>query len=157
MFGIYENNNVYFKWIIAIKSIMEDTGFSDYQENQKYINPLLVKLNVQQKLLNQFFTKMFLDITSSSKGDLYSHLKQQFGLEPYLIELSTANRNIIRKLRSSNLKIPIETGRWVHTQREDGICTPCGVTIQVTNFIIYLFALIRVLSKHICTQDFITY
>jgi hypothetical protein len=38
--------------------------------------------------------------------------KKDFGLENYLVRLNEKTRIWITKLRASNLRIPIETGRW---------------------------------------------
>ena len=50
-----------------------------------------------------------------------SHLK----LKNYLLKLSPNERALITKLRRCNLKIPVETGRWVNIPREERIRHLC--------------------------------
>ena len=38
-------------------------------------------------------------------------------------------RNMITKFRCSNIKLPIETGRWSNTPREERICHLCNVGV----------------------------
>jgi hypothetical protein len=42
-----------------------------------------------------------------------------------LLNLHPSERALITKLRCSNLKIPVETGRWVNITREERICHLC--------------------------------
>jgi hypothetical protein len=49
----------------------------------------------------------------------------QFKLENYLLKLPPNERTLITKLRCCNLKIPVETGRWVNIPREETICHLC--------------------------------
>lgn len=62
----------------------------------------------------------------SDRGEFYSLFKLEFGLEPYLLRLLPKDRYYISKLRCSNLKLPIETGRWAGIARENRICTLCN-------------------------------
>jgi hypothetical protein len=62
---------------------------------------------VKQKLTDQFIQKWYNLIATSSRGNLYG----QFKIEKYLLNLHPSERALITKLRCSNLKIPVETGR----------------------------------------------
>ena len=67
------------------------------------------------------------------------HLKENICFEKYLIKIPYNLRIWITKLRTSNLEILIETGRWRNIPVEERICNICNENIE-TNFIIYLFA-----------------
>ena len=41
----------------------------------------------------------------------------------YLVKLKEENRIYITKLRSSYIKIPLETGRWHNIPKEERLCT----------------------------------
>ena len=56
-------------------------------------------------------------------GHFYTIFKQEFVLEPYLLKLDYKYRIYLTKLRASNIKFPIETGRWRKINREERICT----------------------------------
>lgn len=65
------------------------------------------------------------DVQLSSRGVFYSSYKNNFGFENYLIKIPENARIWMTKLRMSNLKIPIETGRWHNIPAEDRKCRIC--------------------------------
>ena len=65
----------------------------------------------------------------SSRGEFYSIFKKSFGIENYLLGLPESSRIWITKMRTSNLHLPIETGRWANTPGQDSICTLCNENI----------------------------
>ena len=74
----------------------------------------------------------FVHIYSSSRGQFYSVYKKGFCIENYLLRLSEHSRIWITKFRTSNLHLPIETGRWYDIPREERICHLCKETIGKT-------------------------
>ena len=52
--------------------------------------------------------------------------KKDFKFEQYLIRLSKQDRVFITKLRTSNLKLPIESGRWNNIAKELRLCSFCN-------------------------------
>ena len=60
-----------------------------------------------------------------SSREFYKLVKKDFKFEDYLKRLSLDKRIYITKLRTSNLKLPIETGRWSNIPKENRICTFC--------------------------------
>jgi hypothetical protein len=80
------------------------------------INPLEIiltlifkhNINLYKELLN--FVSLF---TSLHQYEIIrSFTRIDFGLENYLVRLNEKTRIWMTKLRASNLRIPIETGRW---------------------------------------------
>ena len=61
-------------------------------------------------------------IENSSRGEFYGIFKNEFNVEKYLLKLLPHERNMITKFRCSKIKLPIETGRWSMTPREERIC-----------------------------------
>jgi hypothetical protein len=59
----------------------------------------------------------------------YSKFKTEFKLENYLLRLNAVHRNYICKLRTSNIKFPIETGRWMGIPRDERLCNLCNLCI----------------------------
>jgi hypothetical protein len=53
------------------------------------------------------------------------YLKKEFELENYLLRLPSHYSVWITKLRTSNLKLPIEIGRWYGIPKERRHCTLC--------------------------------
>ena len=114
-----------FKWISFVKYILDDCGLSFIWNDQIPMIRVLLKSLVRQKLNDQFIQVWFSQINNSSRGEFYSLFKKEFQLESYLLKLNTCDRIHITKLRCSNLKIPIETGRWSNIPRQDRICHLC--------------------------------
>ena len=125
MFKLH-GNNCHFKWIAFIKQISDDVGMSNIFVNQfAHFN---VKF-VQQILQDQYIQSWYRDISLASRGEFYSFFKTSFGMENYLLRLPESNRIWITKIRTSNLRLPVETGRWHNIPREDRICSFCNENI----------------------------
>lgn len=125
MFNMYENGDRSFKWICYIKSIFDDIGCSEIWNIQGNVNINFLKLLVKQILQDQFIQKWYSDIDASSRGNFYSKFKIEFRLEPYLLRLKKYHRTVICKLRTCNIKFPMETGRWYGTPQHERVCTLC--------------------------------
>ena len=65
-------------------------------------------------------------MNDSSKCLMYKHIKFQFGLEFYLANLNIFNNAWLIKLRTLNIKIPIETGRYEGIPRNRRLCSLCN-------------------------------
>jgi hypothetical protein len=61
--------------------------------------------------------------------EYYSKFKTEFKLDNYLLRLNAVHRNYICKLRTSNIKFPIETGRWMGIPRDERLCNLCNLCI----------------------------
>ena len=123
LYSLKSNGIQSFKWLNCIESIFNDVGLSYIFENQ--IGFINVKY-ITQILHEQFIQKWFSDIENSSRGEFYSLFKKNFGLENYLLKLPVQNRIWMTKLRTCNLRIPIETGRWTNIPRQERTWTFCN-------------------------------
>ncbi len=65
------------------------------------------------------------DMNSSNKAIFYRSVKTTFEQEKYLDILPNKLRKHLTKIRLSNHKLPIETGRWSNTPRVERICPCC--------------------------------
>ncbi len=77
-------------------------------------------------------------MNDSTRGLLYMNIKSSLAIEPYLLKLPLYYRNFICKLRCSNVKFPVETGRWMGICREERTCNLCDDTSTADEFH-YLF------------------
>ena len=89
------------------------------------------KFFVKQNLTDQYIQNWFNQIENSSRGEFYGIFKNEFKLEKYLLKLLPHERNMITKFRCNNIKLPIETGRWSNTLREERICHLCNVGLGI--------------------------
>ena len=75
----------------------------------------------------QYFEKWKVDISSSSKLQFFSIFKDNYEVEPYLNTIGNFDqRRQYTKLRISNHKLAIESGRFHKTSIEDRLCTLCN-------------------------------
>ncbi len=118
--GVHE-----FKWIKFVQNIFNDTGLRYIFNFQGGIPFISYKLFLKQQLQDQFIQKWFSDVMNSSRGEFYSIFKKEFELEKYLLRLPSHYSVWITKLRTSNLKLPIEVGRWYGIPKENRHCTLC--------------------------------
>ena len=118
--GVHE-----FKWIKSIQNIFNNTGLRYIFSFQGGIPFISYKLFLKQQLQDQFIQKWFSDVMNSSRGKLYSIFKKELELEKYLLRLPSLYSVWITKLRTSNLKLPIEVGRWYGIPKENRHCTLC--------------------------------
>jgi hypothetical protein len=75
---LHSSGSNQFKWINYVKSILDDTGFSNIWNSQQNININFLKTTVKQRLQDQFIQKWFSDIDNEYRGEFYSHLKKEF-------------------------------------------------------------------------------
>ena len=54
---------------------------------------------------------MYSDVNNSSKGQVYRILKRSFGMENYLKIRSPKYMKIMIKFRTTNYRLPVETGK----------------------------------------------
>ena len=99
-----------FRWISHIRSVFDRTGLGYIFTNQIQINLKPLLLNVVEINICRYD---FPILKSRLEANSMRHSKQNFGSKQ------------ISKLRTSNCKMQIETGRWQNISREDRICHLC--------------------------------
>jgi hypothetical protein len=57
------------------------------------------------------------------------HYNKQITSGTHLVRLNEKTRIWMTKLRASNLRIPIETGRWYNIPKDERVCILCGQSI----------------------------
>jgi len=112
--------------LLDVKSNLDNSGLSYVWNSQNVLNKLDIKVFIKQILHDQFIQSWYSDINKSSRGHFYSLHKTDFVLEKYLINLKKCRRIQISKLRCSNVKFLIETGRWTGTPRIERMCVLCN-------------------------------
>ena len=88
----------------------------------------------------------------NSAREFYKVVKKDFKFEEYLIRLSKQDRVYITKLRTSNLKLPIETGRWNNIAKELRLCSFCNKKIGDEYHILFTCSndrIVQLRQKHI--------
>ena len=104
------NGTTTFKRISFVQSIFNDTGLSYVFKSQFPICMSSIKSAIKQRfVINLYKTGFQIWITLQEN---FIKLLNKIKFEAYLIRSSTQDRAYITKLRNSNLKHRIETGRW---------------------------------------------
>lgn len=122
----YNNDFSKNPWIDCIHSIFNKCGFSNIWNEQCTVNVNWITNAVKQRLKDQFVQKWSADIANSSKGHIYRTFKFIFGYEKYLSILPSKLRKILVKFRTSNHRLPVETGRWLGIPLNERCCTLCN-------------------------------
>ena len=113
-------------WIKYVKQILDNCGFSNIWQTENFMNNEWLKLNVKQRLLDQFIQNWNTEVFESSKALNYRIYKTKFEFEEYFNILSQKQAKIICRFRTTNHHLPIETGRWQHIARENRYCHLCN-------------------------------
>ena len=136
MYYLHNNGICNFKWLSCVKGIFDETGLSYTFSSQFPIDFSYLKPVLKQQLSDQFIQKWFSDIDNSSR-DFYKLIKSEFKLEEYLLRLPLNNRIYLTKMRLSNIKLPVETGRWYNIPKENRRCNFCNQSVGDEFYILF--------------------
>ena len=113
-------NNGFFTWFSFFSSLCKLV----YVKPSDVTSEFFVLL--KKKLCNYYIRYWPERIKTFSKMDTDCLLKQRFGLENYISDVEKrAHRIILSKIRISNHRLAIETGRFSKTPRSERICLHC--------------------------------
>ena len=122
-------NNYYSdEWILKVQNILNECGLYEYWTNPdklKEISYVNFKKLYKGKLANMYKNKWVSQLQESSKCSLYRNFKDGLTFEKYLVTLPVNLRQSLIRFRTSNHKLPIETGRYLNILRENRLCTLC--------------------------------
>ena len=118
------------KRLNCVQTILERNGFGYIWLCQGFnCDMKTIRDALKDRLQDQFRQEWSCMMEASTKCVLYRNLKIKFELEAYLLRLP---RNIWRnvvKLRCSNNKLEIETGRYAGIDRDLRYCGKCAMII----------------------------
>lgn len=113
------------KWIMCIKEELERLGVS-YLWESNIADNCTYKI-IEQRMTDIYRQNIFSFVTSSSKGQLYQYVVNDFVLQRYLTKpIDDRYRRMLTKIRLSNHQLKNETGRYNNTLRSQRICTLCA-------------------------------
>ena len=124
--------------IIYISILFNNTGLSFYWLLQDPSEMASLPLIIKKRLKDQYIQDCLSTVKNSPKCVLCTTYKHKLELERYLCMLSPYRRKLVCGFRTSNHKLPIETGKCDNIPRENRLCvyfvTP---TSFVTNYTLY--------------------
>ena len=101
-------------------------GLSYVWYHQNNLNEKWIKNAVIQCLKDQFIQTWSSDVFNSPKSKIYRIFKVDFGYEKYLEKLPKKLRTIFLKFRTTNHRLPVETGRWIDVPYNERFCILCN-------------------------------
>ena len=119
-------------WDLSIKSLLESNGMLNfYIDDPLYEHPFIFK-KLYQRLFDNFHEVSFGEINKdSSKLRTYALFKTESGLEKYLTDVeNVALRQQVTKLRLSNHRLAIETGRHNGIDQSIRFCEFCPNEVE---------------------------
>ena len=125
LFYAFKENKCLSKWILSVKSYLDNIGLSYYWINHDKFNVELFKHSVKLRFSDIYKQEWFSDIYRSNTCAMYRIIKNKFGFESYLLN-DYKCRITLCKLRLGNHKLPIVKGRFYNTNREERICNLCA-------------------------------
>ena len=114
-------------WCHAVRELLCRYGFQAYWT----ANALDCTLSQWRKLVadvvyDQGVIDWFRDVAKKPKLNNYSRWKTSFGLEDYLVAMTSKKwRSLISSFRSGSNELAVETGRWEKLERADRVCRVC--------------------------------
>ena len=121
-----ENHNMQFSWILFVKQIFNECGFPNIWETELFDNVDYLKCVIKQRLEDQFLQNWNSLVQNSPKAINYKTFKTEFKYEEYLNILEIKDAVLLCRFRTTNNKLPIETGRWQNIPRENRKCILCN-------------------------------
>jgi hypothetical protein len=126
-------------WLTEIQSIYNNAGFQYIWLSQGVgINVEWLKECIFQRCKDQYEQLWHEQINNSSKCIIYRMYKTEFKFEKYLVNSTFKLRQIYTKFRCRSSRIPIESGIFSGTQRQDRLCSLCAIN-EVGDEFHYIF------------------
>ncbi len=123
---LFDQGNRCFKWLIFIKSILDECGYSFIWETNILPSADVLKSAIKQRLFDQFQQYWHTLVMESAKSIKYRLYKSDLKFESYLDVLKIKDAIILCRFRTTNNYLPIETGRWRNIPRDNRICNICN-------------------------------
>ena len=124
--ALYEEMNLYEdNWLMNVKRELNLLGLN-YVWNLTQVNNNVYNI-IKQRICDVFKQHCYSRTLTTSKGNLYRHLLNEFKLQTYLIKpIDKQHLKEIVKIRISAHKLNIESGRYKNIDRTERICNVCN-------------------------------
>ena len=122
----YDNGLPTSEWFLNIVNLLNSYGIQTMPESIVGIKAVVRQVHIALK--HEYLSKWETKINNSPKcSTLYKHIKTVFEREHYLTNLPYNLRIALSRLRTSNHKLPVESGRYRrnYVPRESRFCTKC--------------------------------
>ena len=129
----FTRNGIYLsRWISYVHVLLLQNGFG-YVWLNDFINTDFntdsFKVDFKERLILQYIQQWQSSVKESRKCVLYKHVKDEIKLEKYILSLPWKFCKYVLKLRLSNHKLSIETGRYLGIDRNLRYCDNCSMDL----------------------------
>ena len=117
-------------WFKDLVSMLNSYGITFIPDREIYVKAavkhMLTTLKIESRM--EWLDLVHDEINSAKCDVLYKHIKVSFECEYYLTKLPYNLRIAMSRIRTSNHRLPIETGRYKcnRKQRQDRLCDKCN-------------------------------
>ncbi len=121
----YLKHDQHYKWLKFVKTTLDNLGFSNIWQNQNIPSFNWFKCAVKLRISDQSLQLINNSVFSSTKGTTYHCMKSDCNITHLQTKLGTMHFNTLLKFKTSNHKLPVETGRWENIPRNERFCPFC--------------------------------
>ena len=117
------HHNTEHSWLTTVKNILIETG-----NYGAWLHQMLSETDakrIKQTIYDQALQTLYSNCRTSNKGRAYATLKQKLTIEPFVSLLDNSKSLALLKFRTSNHRLPVETGRYTDIAYEDRKCPFC--------------------------------
>lgn len=133
-FDAHENNKCVLSWFRGVRNIFDELGLSHVWLSQTFPNRQWLNGAVKQRLSDQATQVWRGTVYNSSKCSNYRLYKSTLSFETYLDTLPRKLSVLLCKFRCSNIKLPVEAGRYRDIPRYQRTCTKCDYNVVGDEF-----------------------
>jgi hypothetical protein len=127
-------------WVSLLKNLLETYGFGYVWENQGVENDTAFLVVFKQRVRDNFGQMVHRELEGTSRGNSYILYHEHFICAKYLDVVKTERHRIaLSRLRSSNHRLAIESGRWHKPQPiplQERKCQTCNVLEDEFHFVL---------------------
>ena len=126
LYQLHQRGSYTSPWLDGVRLILCENGFGNVWLSQSFINQEWLKQAMKLRLQDQYKQEWKSNIENMPKCITYNIIKDEWGLEQYLLSLPRNLRIPLCKFRTSNHKLPVERGRYQNIPRHERYCTLCN-------------------------------
>ncbi len=116
---LHDENSFRSPWLKYVKSLLGYSGMSGIWHEQNGNNPVWVKLAFDRKVKDQWIAEWNATLRTKSSCNTYTYHIDRFEMQNYLVRLPEQGRISLCRFRTGNHRLPIVTGRYNRTPREN--------------------------------------
>ena len=130
---LHENGDFHSRWVLEVKSILDNRGMSNLWDEDTVLHLNWVKLSLDRRLHDIDYQNWHDEVNANRLCFNYRIFKQEVILENYLIKLEVDDRISLCKFRCGNHNLPVAKCRYSSDQPLE-ICPLCNLHVQGDEF-----------------------